>query len=57
MARKKTVANGAADGKETTTTSDPKTVAVDASPRDVIKVNNANLPELKHTLDDAIKRV
>ncbi|KAF8592007.1 hypothetical protein K439DRAFT_1656443 [Ramaria rubella] len=62
MARRKVAANGVADSIESTTllTSDPpaqKIAAANAEPRDVIKVNNANLTELKHALDDALKRV
>lgn len=57
MTRRKAAATGGADGKEPSTTATPKIVVTDSEPRDVIKVNNANLTELKHTLDDALKRV
>lgn len=35
----------------------PLSIAVAPEDRDVIKVNNANLTELKHACDDAVKRV
>ncbi|KAF8498855.1 microsomal signal peptidase 25 kDa subunit-domain-containing protein [Gautieria morchelliformis] len=56
MARRKVAANGAADVSESSTSAAPKIVGADSEPRDVIKANNANLTELKHTLDDALKR-
>lgn len=56
MARRK-AANGTAEGNEPTAAAVPKVVTEDSEPRDVIKANNANLTELKHTLDDALKRV
>lgn len=57
MPRRKAAANGGVDGNEPSTTASPKIVVADSEPRDVIKANNANLTELKHTLDDALKRV
>jgi signal peptidase complex subunit 2 len=57
MTRRKAAANGTADGNEPATAAAPKAVAADSEPRDVIKANNANLTELKHTLDDTLKRV
>lgn len=59
MARRKPAANGTADGDEPPASAPApvKPVAADPESRDVIKANIANLTELKHTLDDALKRV
>lgn len=35
----------------------PLSISIAPEDRDVVKVNNANLTELKHACDDALKRV
>jgi len=54
MARRKAAENGDASRSDQASNAGRATTPVS---RDVIKVNNANLTELKHTLDDTLKRV
>lgn len=56
MARRKPVEGERAQSPSSSGTAEPKSAPANTA-RDVIKVNNANLTELKHTLDDALKRV
>ncbi|KIJ36334.1 hypothetical protein M422DRAFT_76255 [Sphaerobolus stellatus SS14] len=53
MARRKASENGDASSSEQTSSTAAVTTSV---PREVINTNTANLTELKHTLDDALKR-
>ncbi|KAF8518426.1 microsomal signal peptidase 25 kDa subunit-domain-containing protein [Hysterangium stoloniferum] len=57
MARRKASENGAAAPADSAADEVPKTAGARTEPREVIKVNNANLTELKHALDDALKRI
>jgi len=66
MARGKKGANGngpaaAAESPDSTATPPPRSILpitpTPSKDRDVVKVNNSSLVELKNALDDAIKRV
>jgi len=54
MARRKQTESGDVTGSDHASTTE--VAAATPVSRDVIKVNNANLTELKHTLDDTLKR-
>lgn len=56
MARRKPTEGENTQNSATSGPVEPKSTPPNIQ-RDVIKVNNANLTELKHTLDDALKRV
>ncbi|GJJ14903.1 hypothetical protein Clacol_009173 [Clathrus columnatus] len=55
MARRKTAESGDGDAQQPSTPDVKPTAALNVQ-REVIKVNNANQSELKHTLDDTLKR-